>query len=125
MRRKKLDWLAEGVTEVVHFVDAYSTERHPAGNRSYTRELQAHKTSKRGPVPGLPKNYYDATAWKTFSRIQQTALRVKPEKPLPDLVSQYVCSEPFSILSEVKPRRRGSETDRKQVRKYTRVLKLP
>lgn len=96
VRRLALEWLAPEFRWLWWAVETYCAEPSPVavytgapshrGNRPCHRLWDARKMSRRAPVPGLPKNWYNPTWWTSLTPAEQRSLAPADPLPIPTLV---------------------------------------
>lgn len=101
VRRRKLAWLSEDVSQLMWAVDTYESERRrrqfvTRGNTALERHYQyASIDEARAPVKHLPRNLYDTKWLQNLPPSTRKGLGIKKtEVPLPELV----CVELSMIL---------------------------
>lgn len=90
----KIPWLSQGVTELLHSVDTYTTaiddecfKKSKRGNPGFAKSTKTGGKKPCRAVRMLPSNWYDKDWYGGLSDAQKASLLVLPERALPQLVS--------------------------------------
>lgn len=92
VRRRKLNWLSEDVSAIMHALESYrpcvreSPLYDDRGNKPLKRRYVQSCIRTSRPVTGLPLNWYDEEFIRSLSRFELQRLEIAPKERLPFLV---------------------------------------
>ena len=86
--RSRLPWRSPELASLMEALETYHIDETLAGNKALPRDFRTDKIapSKRKPVRGLPRSFYDAIWLQSRTQAQRHQLRVMPPMPIPVLL---------------------------------------